>query len=87
MPFYVYLLKCNDDTLYCGYTTNLDKRLNAHNTGKGAKYTKSRRPVTLVWFEECESKSAALKKEWAVKRLTRKQKLVMIHNGDPQRCG
>ena len=76
--YYVYLLRCADDTLYCGYTDDVQKRVKAHNDGKGAKYIKSRRPVELVYTEECSSKSDALKRECAIKRMPRVQKLAMI---------
>ena len=73
---FVYLLRCSDNSLYCGWTTDLEKRIEAHNSGRGAKYTKSRRPVELVYYEECESKSAAMKREWFIKhKMTREQKL------------
>lgn len=77
---YVYLLKCADGTLYTGWTNDLEHRVRMHNEGKGAKYTKSRRPVALVYWEPCESKSAALKRERAVKRLVRAQKLRLIED-------
>jgi len=72
-----YLLQCADNTLYCGITNNLDKRLAAHNAGEGAKYTRGRAPVTLVYQEECEDKSAALKRERKIKSLTRADKLAL----------
>ena len=78
IKFFVYLLRCSDGSLYCGWTNNLDCRLTAHNTGKGAKYTRSRRPVELIYFEECESKRAAMRREWQVKRLSREEKLRLI---------
>ena len=71
---YTYILKCNDGTLYTGWTNNIDKRLKDHNDGKGAKYTKARRPVELVYYEEFESKEEAMKREYAIKQLSRKQK-------------
>ena len=71
---YTYILKCNDETLYTGWTNNLDKRLKDHNDGKGAKYTKARRPVELVYYEEFKSKEEAMKREYAIKQLSRKQK-------------
>lgn len=76
--FFVYLLRCADDTLYCGWTTDIDKRVAYHNKGKGAKYTYSRRPVKLVYFEECAEKHSAMRREWYIKRMRRaeKQKLV-----------
>lgn len=76
--FYTYLLKCADGTLYCGYTNNLDKRVKTHNEGKGAKYTKVRRPVTLVYYEQYEDKSQAMSREWHIKKLTRTQKEDLI---------
>lgn len=78
MAAFVYLLRCRDGSLYCGWTDDLAKRLTTHNTGKGAAYTRSRRPVRLVWQEECADRSAALKREWAIKQLTRPQKLALL---------
>lgn len=75
---YVYLLRCADDTLYCGWTTDLAARLEAHNSGKGAKYTRSRRPVELVYSEEYEDRHEALSREWHIKRLSRQEKLALI---------
>ena len=72
--FFAYLVRCADGTLYGGYTTDLQKRLAAHNGGKGAKYTRSRLPVELVWWEECPTKQAAMSREWQVKHLTREEK-------------
>jgi putative endonuclease len=73
--YYVYILRCSDNTLYTGMTLNLEKRLHEHNTSdKGAKYTRCRRPVTLAYHEACENKSAALKREIAIKKMTRIQK-------------
>ena len=77
---YVYLLRCSDDTLYCGWTTDLEKRLDAHNNGSGAKYTRSRRPVELVYFEEYDSKEEAMSREWKIKQMSRKQKMELINN-------
>ncbi len=76
--YYVYLLKCADDTLYCGYTTDVQKRVAAHNLGKGAKYTRNRLPVELRYVEEYSTKSEALKREWAIKRLSRNEKIQLI---------
>lgn len=78
MKNYVYIIKCFDDTYYTGWTTDIDKRLIAHNNGTGAKYTKSRRPVTLIYLEEYPNRSLALKREYAIKQLTRKQKERLI---------
>ncbi|WP_346869237.1 GIY-YIG nuclease family protein [Clostridium sp. UBA5119] len=75
---YIYILTCSDGTLYTGYTTDLDKRLTMHNSGKGAKYTRTRRPVSRVYSERHTSKSAAMQREYAIKQLTRQQKLQMI---------
>lgn len=72
---YVYILQCCDGTLYTGWTTNLEKRIKTHNEKKGAKYTRSRTPVTLYYREQCDSKSQALKREAEIKRMTRQQKL------------
>ncbi|MDD8049605.1 MAG: GIY-YIG nuclease family protein [Thomasclavelia sp.] len=76
---YVYIVLCKDNTLYTGYTNNLDKRINAHNNGTGAKYTKYRRPVELVYYETYNSKSAALKREYQIKQLSKKEKLELIN--------
>ena len=73
--YFVYLLRCVDGSLYCGSTNDLGARIVAHNAGKGAKYTRSRLPVTLAYFERAADKSAALKREYAVKRLPRAKKL------------
>ena len=77
MPAFVYLLRCCDGSLYCGWTDDLERRMATHNTGKGARYTRSRKPVRLVWSEELTDRSAALKREIAIKRLTRTQKLAL----------
>ncbi len=76
--FYVYFLKCNDNSFYCGYTNDLNKRLMAHNKGIGSKYTKKRRPVTLIYSEEYLTRSEAMKREYALKQLNRKQKEELI---------
>ncbi len=76
--YYVYILRCRDGTLYTGITPDVEKRLAAHNSGKGAKYTRSRTPVVLVYREPQPDKSAALKREIAIKKLTRAQKLQLI---------
>lgn len=78
----VYMLSCSDSTLYTGWTNALDERLNAHNTGKGAKYTRSRRPVTLVYWEPCETRSDAMRREAQIKRLTRAQKLALVQSAE-----
>ncbi len=79
MKYFVYIVECADATLYIGYTTDLGKRIRAHNDSKtGAKYTKTRRPVTLKYSEECVSRGDALRREYALKQLTRPQKLALI---------
>ena len=75
---YVYILKCADDTLYCGWTTDPDARLKAHNSGRGAKYTRSRTPVEMVYLEEFENKHEALSREWHIKRMSREEKMKLI---------
>ena len=75
---YFYILICKDNTLYCGYSNDLNNRVNVHNSGKGAKYTRSRIPVKLVYFETFDTKSKALKRECEVKKLNRNQKLKLI---------
>lgn len=77
---YVYILRCGDDSLYTGWTNNLEKRVNLHSKGKGAKYTKARLPVELVYFEEFEDKIEAMKREYEIKQLKRKEKLELIKN-------
>lgn len=75
---YVYILRCSDGTLYTGYTNNLEKRLKVHNSGKGAKYTRCRLPVEIVYFEEYCTKSEATKREYAIKQLTRENKMKLM---------
>ncbi len=75
---FVYILECSDGTYYTGWTTNLEKRINAHNTGKGAKYTRGRTPVKMVYFEELNSKCEALSREFAIKKLKRNEKELLI---------
>ncbi|MGI6203773.1 MAG: GIY-YIG nuclease family protein [Anaerovoracaceae bacterium] len=75
---FVYIVRCADGTYYTGWTTDIDKRLKAHNEGRGAKYTRSRRPVTLVRLEAFTTKGEALSRERAIKKLTRAQKEALI---------
>ncbi|ATD56052.1 GIY-YIG nuclease family protein [Clostridium chauvoei] len=75
---YVYILKCVDGTLYTGWTNNLEKRLKAHSSGKGAKYTRCRLPVELVYYEVYEDKISAMKREYEIKKLKRNEKLELI---------
>lgn len=81
MSFYVYILRCADGTLYTGYSDDPERRARVHNAGKGAKYTRSRRPVELVYREAFGDKSAALRREREIKGLTRAQKLALIAAG------
>ena len=79
--WYTYMVRCCDHTLYTGITTDPEKRLAAHNTGKnGAKYTRARRPVQLVYLEECPSRSAAAKREYALKQLDLAAKLQLLQD-------
>lgn len=75
---YTYIVKCKDGTLYTGWTNDIEKRIEAHNAGKGAKYTKTRRPVELVYLEEFATKEDAMKREYAIKQMTRKAKEALI---------
>ncbi|MCG3400525.1 GIY-YIG nuclease family protein [Staphylococcus massiliensis] len=78
---FVYILKCKDESLYTGYTVDVEKRVAKHNAGLGAKYTKIRRPVRLVYQESYTSQSEALKREYAIKQLSRRDKLNLIQGG------
>ena len=71
---YTYIVECKDGTLYTGWTNNLEKRIADHNNGRGAKYTRARNPVTLVYYETFEVKQEAMKREYAIKHLSRKEK-------------
>ena len=80
---YTYILKCSDGSLYTGWTNHLEERIRAHNEGRGAKYTRSRRPVELIYYEMMETKEEAMRREYAIKRLDRQQKLELIaHQGE-----
>jgi putative endonuclease len=85
---YVYIVECCDGSYYTGLSTDIEKRLNQHNFGRGAKYTQSRRPVKLVHLETCPSLSAALKREHRIKQMKRAQKqtLVLEGRGLPKKC-
>ncbi len=78
--YYTYLVRCSDGTLYCGYAANPYEREKVHNSGKGAKYTRTRLPVKLVYTEAFETKQEAMSREFKIKRLTRQQKLNLIKN-------
>ena len=75
---YTYISKCKDGTFYTGWTNNLEKRLKDHNEGKGAKYTKTRRPVELVYYEAFETKEEAMSREYAIKQMSRSEKETLI---------
>ena len=84
---YTYMVKCGDDTLYTGYTTDVVRRTKAHNSGKGAKYTRSRLPVELVYYEVHDTKHDAMRREYELKQLTRVEKLKLIeefHRGEKE---
>ena len=78
MSWFVYILRCGDGSLYTGITDDVNRRLEAHRSGKGAKYTRGRGPLELVYQEELLDKSAALKREFAIKQLTRAEKLKLL---------
>ena len=75
---YTYILECRDGSLYTGWTNDIEKRVEAHNSGNGAKYTRARRPVKLVYLEESQTKEEAMSREYAIKQMTRQKKLEMI---------
>ena len=75
---YIYIVRCSDGTLYTGWTTDLAKRISAHNAGTGAKYTRARRPVELLYHEIFETKEDALRREYAIKQLPREKKMQLI---------
>ena len=87
MDNYIYILRCADGTLYTGWTNDLEKRLAAHQSGKGCKYTRARLPVELVYSERFDTKQAAMRREWEIKQLTREEKLALIASGDRQPLG
>lgn len=80
MSCYVYLLRCSDGSLYCGWTMDLSARVETHNRGRGAKYTRSRLPVELVYFEEYADRKEAMSREWHIKRMSREEKLELIRS-------
>ena len=77
---YVYIVECSDSTFYTGWTNNLEKRIAMHSNGTGAKYTKGRGPVKLIYNEEFEDKKDAMKREYEIKKLTRKGKLMLVED-------
>jgi putative endonuclease len=78
--YYCYILQCADDSLYTGYTTNVSRRLKEHQSGRGSRYTRSRRPVELVYLEEQPSRSSAMRRERSIKSMARKAKLDLIRS-------
>ncbi len=82
---YTYILECGDNSLYTGWTTDIDKRVKCHNSGKGAKYTRGRGPITLRYFETFETRQQAMKREYEIKKLNREKKLKLISEGSGQR--
>jgi len=78
--YIVYILECSDETFYTGFTNNLTDRVKRHNSGRGAKYTKHRSPVSVIYTEEFDTKSEAMKREWQIKQLTRKEKFELMDN-------
>ena len=83
---YTYILECKDGTFYTGWTNNLEKRLKDHNDGKGAKYTKTRRPVVLAYYEEFATKEEAMKREYMIKQMKRSEKKKLIEKSMDSRC-
>ena len=81
MSWFVYLLRCGDSTLYCGIAKDVETRLAQHRDGKGARYTKGRGPLEVVYFESCPTKSEALKRELRIKRMSRGEKLGLLESG------
>ena len=80
---YTYIVRCSDGTLYTGWTNNLEKRIKDHNDGRGAQYTKQRRPFALVYYEEFRPKEEAMRREWEIKRMSRGDKLSIVMAGQP----
>ena len=83
---YTYLLRCADDSYYCGWTNDLDRRLAAHNAGTASKYTRSRRPVEMIYWEEFPTKQEAMRREYHIKRLSREEKLALIRQNGSERA-
>lgn len=81
---YVYIVKCNDNTLYTGWTSNLEARIKVHNLGTGAKYTRGRLPVTLVYWEAFNTRSEALSREVVIKKMSKRQKVKLIESHEAQ---
>ena len=86
MVFYVYILQCTDGSFYTGYTKNLAERTKQHENGKGAKYTKSHKPQKIAYVEDLDSRSQAMKRERAIKKLSHQQKKDLINSQENKRC-
>ena len=91
MDNYIYILRCADGTLYTGWTNDPDRRLAAHQAGRGGKYTRARLPVEMVYTERFDTKQAAMRREWEIKQLTREEKLKLIgsdrtEDGQTENC-
>jgi putative endonuclease len=84
---YTYVLRCSDGSLYTGWTNHLENRVAAHNAGKGARYTRGRRPVELVYYETFAKKEEAMAREWAIKQLSREEKIALIREADGKEKG
>ena len=84
MPVYVYMVQCGDGSYYTGWTDDVEKRVQVHQSGKGAIYTRGRGPIALVWYEQVEDKSTALKREIEIKKWpkAKKEKLILIYKGE-----
>jgi putative endonuclease len=83
MAWFVYMIRCGDGSLYTGISNDVDARVAVHNQGRGARYTRSRRPVTLLYVERRRSRSIALRREAAIKALTRAKKFLLVQSRDP----
>ena len=81
---YTYIVRCRDGSLYTGWTNNLEKRIKDHNSGRVAKYTKSRRPVLLAYYEEFATKEEAMRREWEIKQLKRQEKQDLVERFRPK---
>lgn len=81
---YTYIVRCRDGSLYTGWTNNLEKRIKDHNAGNGAKYTKSRRPVVLAYYEQFATKEEAMRREWEIKQLKRQEKQDLVERFRPK---
>ncbi len=79
---YTYIVRCSDGSLYTGWTNDLKKRIKDHNEGRGAKYTRSRRPVVLAYYEEFATKEEAMSREWAIKQMPRRKKEEIIRQAE-----